>query len=76
MNLINETLLRVMAGFQNLKTRVQDEAGQTMAEYGLLIAVVAVAVVILAIFVFRNAIVGSFTDAAACLDGECEPTAG
>ncbi len=62
-----------MAGFQNLKTRVQDEAGQTMAEYGLLMVVIAVAVVVLAIFVFRDAIIGAFTSAAECLDGDCAP---
>ncbi|KKM22896.1 hypothetical protein LCGC14_1620670 [marine sediment metagenome] len=71
MRLINETLLRVLVGFQNLKARTQDEDGQTLAEYGLIMAVIAVAVVVLAVTVFRNAIVTAFEGAIDCLDGEC-----
>ena len=71
MRLINETLLRVLVGFQSLKARTQDEDGQTLAEYGLIMAVIAVAVVVLAVTVFRNAIVTAFEGAIDCLDGEC-----
>ncbi len=74
MRIINEVLLRALTGFQNLQTRMQDEDGQTMAEYGLLMVVIAVAVVVLAIFVFRSAIVDAFTSAAACLNGDCATT--
>ncbi len=71
MSIVNEALLRVLTGWQNLQTRMQDEDGQTLAEYGLIMAVIAVAVVVIAVTVFRNAIVTAFESAVDCLDGSC-----
>lgn len=71
MQLLNEAVLRVLAGWHELQTRVQDEKGQTLAEYGLIMAVIAVAVVVTAIITFRGAIIGAFEDATNCLDGSC-----
>jgi pilus assembly protein Flp/PilA len=56
MRLINEGLLRLM-------TWVREEKGQTMAEYGLILALVAV-VVITAITLLGNNITTFFTDLA------------
>ena len=56
MRLINEGLLRLM-------TWVREERGQTMAEYGLILALVAV-VVITAITLLGNNITTFFTDLA------------
>jgi len=71
MQLLNEALLRILTAWHGLQARAQDEEGQTLAEYGLIMAVIAVATVILAVTVFRNAIVGAFESATNCLDGTC-----
>ena len=54
MQLINEALLRVLTGWQGLQARMSDEEGQTLAEYGLIMAVIAVVVVITAVVLFRT----------------------
>lgn len=71
MQLLNEALLRALVGWQNLQARTKDENGQTLAEYGLIMAVIAVVAVVSAVIVFRNAIVAAFTSATDCLDGSC-----
>lgn len=71
MQLVNEALLRVLAGWHGLQARTKDESGQTLAEYGLIMAVIAVAVVVAAVIAFRGAIVTAFTNATNCLDGSC-----
>ena len=70
MQLMNEALLRLLT-WQGLQTRLNDEKGQTLAEYGLIMAVIAVAVVVTAVIAFRTAIVAAFTSATDCLDGTC-----
>lgn len=67
MRLVNEALLRLMVGLQGLRK----EEGQTLAEYGLIMAVIAVAVVVGAVVLFRGAIVNAFNGAIDCLDGSC-----
>ena len=52
-----------------IESKFQDEEGQTLAEYGLIMAVIAVAVVVAAGVAFREAIVGSFDSATDCLSG-------
>jgi Flp pilus assembly pilin Flp len=69
MRFVNETLLRLMAGLHGIRTRLADEEGQTLAEYGLIIAVIAVAVVVGAVVAFRGAIIGAFNSAVGYLDG-------
>jgi Flp pilus assembly pilin Flp len=69
MQLLNEALLRVLTGWQGLRARLTDEEGQTLAEYGLLMAVVAVAVAATAVLAFRMAIIGAFTSATDFLNG-------
>lgn len=71
MRLINEALLRVLTGWQNLQARMTDEEGQTLAEYGVLLAVVAAFIAAGVLIVFRGAIVTAFDAATACLDGSC-----
>jgi Flp pilus assembly pilin Flp len=68
---MSEALLRVLAGWHGLQGRVQDDEGQTLAEYGLIMAVIAVAVVVTAVVAFRNAITSAFNGAVNCLDGSC-----
>ncbi len=71
MRLLNEALLHALVGFQGLRARMQDEEGQTLAEYGLIMAVIAVAVVTVAVIAFREAIIGAFNSSLDCLDGTC-----
>jgi Flp pilus assembly pilin Flp len=71
MRLVNEALLRVLAGAQELRNKLTDEEGQTLAEYGLIMAVIAVGVVVAAVITFRGAIVDAFDGATDCLDGSC-----
>ncbi len=71
MQLLNEALLRVLTGWQGLQARMSDEEGQTLAEYGLIMAVIAVAVVVTAVVLFRTAIITAFNSATDCLDGSC-----
>ena len=49
-------------------TRSRDEEGQTLAEYGLIMSVVAVAVIVAALAAFRDNIMGAFNLATDCLD--------
>ncbi len=71
MRLLNEALLRALTGWHELRARLSDEEGQTLAEYGLIMAVIAVAVVVTAVIAFRTAIVNAFNNAVDCLDGSC-----
>ncbi len=49
----------------------RDERAQTLAEYGLLISLVAVAAVLLAMLVFRDTLIGAFNTVTACLQQNC-----
>jgi Flp pilus assembly pilin Flp len=71
--MVNELSLRLYVTIQALgdaiKSRFEDEEGQTLAEYGLIMAVIAVAVVVAAGVAFRSAIIGAFDSATDCLSG-------
>ena len=69
--MIKELALKVLVAIQSLEAKVKDEEGQTLAEYGLIMAVIAVAVVVAAVVAFRGAIVTAFNSATNCLDGTC-----
>ncbi|MDP9238651.1 MAG: Flp family type IVb pilin [Chloroflexota bacterium] len=56
---------------QGAVARSRDEEGQTLAEYGLILSVVAVAVIVAAVTTFRTTIAGAFNGATNCLDGIC-----
>jgi Flp pilus assembly pilin Flp len=77
--MVNELSLRVYVTMKALgdaiKSRFEDEEGQTLAEYGLIMAVIAVAVVVAAGVAFRSAIIGAFNSATECLE-EASTTAG
>ena len=69
--MVTELSLRLVVALQALgnaiEAKFQDEQGQTLAEYGLIMAVIAVAVVVAAGVLFRNAIIGAFNSATNCL---------
>jgi Flp pilus assembly pilin Flp len=73
--MLNELALRVLVTLQgigqSIESKFQDEEGQTLAEYGLIMAVIAVTVVVAAVVAFRGAIVTAFNSATNCLDGSC-----
>ena len=73
--MVNELALRAFVTLQGIghaiESKFQDEEGQTLAEYGLIMAVIAVAVIVAAGVAFRDAIAGAFNDATGCLDGSC-----
>jgi Flp pilus assembly pilin Flp len=71
--MLNEVALRVWVAIQalgqSIESKMKDEEGQTLAEYGLIMAVIAVAVVVAAAVAFRGAIVNAFSKATNCLNG-------
>jgi Flp pilus assembly pilin Flp len=69
--MIQELALKALVALQSFEARMKDEHGQTLAEYGLIMAVIAVAVVVAAVVAFRGAIVTAFNSATGCLDGNC-----
>jgi Flp pilus assembly pilin Flp len=47
------------------------QRAQTLAEYGLIISVIAVGVVIPTMLIFRQTLIDAYNAAASCLDGSC-----
>ena len=66
--MLNSLVLRILVGLQEVAAKTRDEEGQTLAEYGLIMAVIAVAVVVAAGVAFRGAIIGAFDSATSCLN--------
>ena len=63
--------VRLLIALQGIGTRFDDEDGQTLAEYGLIISLVAVAAMITGAVVFRQALADAFDRVAPCLGGSC-----
>jgi len=70
-HMFKDLALRLFVALRSIETKLQDDEGQTLAEYGLIMAVIAIAVVIAAVVAFRGAIVGAFNGATKCLSGSC-----
>ena len=58
---IDRVLLRV----------IRNEGGQTLAEYSILLTLVAVGVTVLAVVFFSTALAGMYDSITACFDGAC-----
>ena len=69
--MLNRLLLRFVVTLQGIASNASDEEGQTLAEYGLIMAVIAVAVIAASAVVFRGAIITAFNSATKCLGGSC-----
>ena len=69
--MVTNVALRMLTSLNSLLQRAKDEDGQTLAEYGLILSVVAVAVIVLAVVAFRDQISTAFNSAINCLDGSC-----
>jgi len=63
--------LRLFFAIQGIGTRTDDESGQTLAEYSLIVSVIVIAVLVLAVVAFRDTIAASFNSALPCLRGSC-----
>jgi Flp pilus assembly pilin Flp len=50
---------------------LQRERGQTITEYGMIMALVVIAAVVLAVVGFRTQMQASFESASECLSGAC-----
>ena len=51
--------------------KLADHAGQTLAEYAMIVSVIAVALVLAALLVFRDGVVDAFGEARGCITGAC-----
>ena len=71
MHLLSEAFLRVLTELQRLRIRFSGQEGQTLSEYGLLVTVISVGVVVLAAIAFREQLAAAFNSTAGCLDGSC-----
>ena len=60
--------LRRLAGWSR---RLIDSRGQTLAEYSLIVTIIAIGTTMLALIVFRNSLAGAFNAVLSCLDGTC-----
>ena len=69
--MLSDAILRLLGAVSLLRTRGGEERGQTLAEYSMIITVIAVGLVLLAMIVFRDALSGAFDAATTCLDGTC-----
>lgn len=61
----------VYAVFARAHGLLLTDRGQTLAEYGLILAVVGVGVMIPAALLFRDQLAGAFNSATPCLLGSC-----
>ena len=68
---IKLVLSRILNAPRALAHAAADEAGQTLAEYSLLVTVIAVAVVAISVVFFTTALAGAYDSVTACLSGGC-----
>jgi Flp pilus assembly pilin Flp len=66
--MLTNLALRALTAIKSLESKLKDDEGQTLAEYGLIMAVIAVAVVVAAGVTFRGAIIGAFSTSTDCLN--------
>ena len=69
--MLRNVAMRALVGAQTLLRTKRGEDGQTLAEYGLIMSIISVFVIVSAVAVFGDAIEASFLRAADCLDGTC-----
>ncbi len=69
--MVRDALLGILVYFQTLAARADDDDGQTLAEYGLVLSVVAVGAIVASVIAFRDVFITAFDGATGCLDGDC-----
>jgi Flp pilus assembly pilin Flp len=65
--MIGDAARWLLFSLSSLAGRSEDEDGQTLAEYGMVISVVAVAAITIAGITFREVIVSAWNDTSSCL---------
>ena len=65
---VDDAVLPVIAWIHEA---LRSERGQTLAEYSLIMTVVAVGVVVAGLILFRTQIAAAFGAVTGCLDGDC-----
>ena len=68
--MLGELGIRLLVAWQ----RLQSERAQTLAEYGLITSVIAVAIVVAGVVFFRSAIIGAFGGATNCISAASTAT--
>ena len=68
---IDLVLSRILNAPRRAAHEVAHEAGQTLAEYSLLLTLVAVGVVVISVVFFTSAVAGTFDSVTACFGGSC-----
>lgn len=71
MGIWSELVLHILAKAQGAVYDTRSQRGQTLAEYGLIMTIIAVAIVGLALLAFRDVLSGAFDSVVDCLDGAC-----
>ena len=61
----------VSGHWQALRCRLGDQVGQTLAEYALIMSLVAGAVLITSLVLFRDNIASAFDNSSSCIQGTC-----
>jgi Flp pilus assembly pilin Flp len=61
----------VLSRMLNLPRAAASEAGQTLAEYGLMLSLVALGVTAISVVFFSSAVAGTFESVTACFGGSC-----
>ena len=69
--MLGQLALKAYLGLRGMVERARDDEGQTLAEYGLIMSVVGVSVVVVAAVVFRDGIISAFSKTTTCLGGSC-----
>ncbi len=67
MRIVNEAMLRVLSGWYSLKARASKEDGQTLAEYALILAVIALVGIAAAVLFFQDSLGPAFTAMGDCI---------
>jgi len=73
MNISTQAFVALQSFYAEIKAKSEEDTGAVMAEYGLLLALIAV-MIIGTLVLFRNSLIGVFTQANTQLDGSITTT--
>ncbi len=57
--------------WRSTRRRLNSQAGQTLAEYGMMVSFIAIAVLVTALLTFQGSIASGFDAASDCISGTC-----
>jgi len=73
MNISTQAFVALQSFYAEIKAKSEEDTGAVMAEYGLLLALIAV-MIIGTLVLFRNSLIGVFTQANTQLDSSITTT--